>query len=103
MLLIEAYEVDPSKMSELMKMYDLSKEILKDLNLPFVKDWKVYQSQGDPSKIQSLVVFSEGGNYDLLMEAYLKHPKAGLVIERFQSLAVEGSITTSNHTELISL
>jgi hypothetical protein len=103
MLYIEKYEIDPSKQDEVLGMLTDSKEVLQSLDLPFLKDWKVYQSKEDPTKILGGVVCEDMGDIDRLMEVYMKHPKAASVIERFQSLVVEGSLVTKWFDEIISL
>jgi hypothetical protein len=103
MLFLEEYEIDPANINEVMEMLEDSKEILQTIEEPFFIDWKVYQSTEDPRKLRTIVLFREGGNLDRLLEIYLKHSKADSVINRFQSLIIEGSLKQVHYKELISL
>lgn len=81
MIKIEEYEVDPSKMDELIKLYEVSKKIFDELKLPYIKNYTVYHSIENPNKIRAVFIFNEDGNSERLKQDYRSHPKASWVIE----------------------
>ena len=86
MIYIEEYEVDPSDMEELIKIYTESKKIFNELKLPYIKNYTVYHSTENPGKIRGVVIYNEGGNTEQLTEDYMSHPKASWVIENIMKI-----------------
>ena len=48
MWLVEEYEVELSNISEMHKVLAEQIEVVKDLNLSFLKDWATYQLKEEP-------------------------------------------------------
>lgn len=102
-MFLEEYDIDPANIQDLKDMLQDSREILNTIKEPFFKDWTVYQSTEDPSKIKTVVLFGEDGSLDRLLDVFLKHPKADSVIARFQSLVVDGTLKQIHYKEITSL
>ena len=94
MIYIEEYEFDPSDKEELIKIYTESKKIFDELNLPYIKNYTVYESTENPGKIRGVVIYNEGGSTDKLYEDYMGHPKSGWVIENIQKIIKPGNNET---------
>ena len=103
MLFIEEYDVEPSKLPAMLKLLEEAKEVIKELDLPYLKNWVTYQCKEEPMKIREVWVMEEQANVEQLDEAFMGNPKGKTIPPRFMALLIEGSYANKRYEEIISL
>ena len=103
MLLVEEYEVEPSNVPEMQKVLAEQREVVTDLNLPFLKGWAIYQCKEEPKNFIEVWTLDENANVQELDDAFMAHPKGKTVAPRFLALLVEDSYRNKQYSEVISI
>lgn len=103
MLLVEEYKVEPSKLPKMLEILMEAKEVIKELNLPYLKHWVTYQCKEDPKIIREVWVMEENANTQKLDDDFMAHPKGKTIPPRFMALIIENSYANKTYDEIITL
>ena len=103
MLFVEEYEVEPSKLPAMLEILEEAREVIKELDLPCLKNWVTYQCKEEPKIIREVWVLEEHANVQQLDDAFIAHPRGKIIPPRFMALLIENSYANKNYDELISL
>jgi hypothetical protein len=101
--MVEEYDVHPNKIESLMELLAEAKEILKEMKLPYLKGWGVYQSKYKMGRFVESWELEEQANVDQLINELMTHPKFSTVPPRFFELVIEGSHTLMFYEKALSL
>jgi len=78
------------------------KQVIKEINLSFLKDWKTYQCREDPNKFIEVWTMDKNSSLKELDEAFMAHPLGEKVAPRFMALIGKDSYRNLHYDKIIS-
>ena len=95
MIYEEEYKVQITKQAEFQKLVEDFGKMVKELKLPFLKDWYVAQNKYVPGHVREVWVLEEQANVDKMWELAMGHPEFMKYPPKFFEIMVDGSYESS--------
>lgn len=99
----EEYDVHLPKMAEFLEFATTLAEVIKGMNLPYLKAWGVYQSKYKLGRFIEVWELEEQANVDMLFEQSTTHPEFSKIPPKFFEYVVPGSHKIEFLTKLASI